>query len=219
MAREVPPQVQRFLATPQPGRRASVADLRLLAVDMETTGLDPRTAVTLSLGWVPVDRSAVVLGEADEVLLRPDPADLGAAGVGQSATLHGLTDDRLGRGVDPALGWARLVEALTGRVLLAHHAALEVALLESAARRLWGVRLRVRSVDTMALQARIVAPGFADEPGPEQLRLWTARARFGLPAVQAHDALHDALSCAELYLAQVAELGLGDGRLRDLSHR
>ena len=218
MARALP-GVQRFLATPQPPRRTPLADLRLLAVDMETTGLDPRTATALSLGWVPVDGTSVVLGGAAEVLLRPDPADLGAAGVGQSAAVHGLTDDRVGRGVDPAEGFAALLDALTGRILLAHHAALEVGMLESAARRWWGVRLRVRSVDTMALQARIVAPGFADEPGPQQLRLWTARARFGLSAVRAHDALHDALSCAELYLAQVAELGLVGGRLRDLSRR
>ena len=39
------------------------------------------------------------------------------------------------------------------------------------------------------------------------LRLWTARERYGLPAGRPHDALGDALACAELYLGQVAELG------------
>ena len=38
------------------------------------------------------------------------------------------------------------------------------------------------------------------------LRLWTARERRGLPVYRAHEALTDALACAELYLAQRAEL-------------
>ena len=38
------------------------------------------------------------------------------------------------------------------------------------------------------------------------MRLWTARERRALPAYRAHEALTDALACAELYLAQRAEL-------------
>ena len=38
------------------------------------------------------------------------------------------------------------------------------------------------------------------------LRLWTARERYGLPSYRAHECLIDAIACAELYLAQVAEM-------------
>jgi len=41
---------------------------------------------------------------------------------------------------------------------------------------------------------------------PGALRLSTARAHVGLPRYAAHEALTDALACAELYLAQRAEL-------------
>ena len=44
------------------------------------------------------------------------------------------------------------------------------------------------------------------EPEPGALRLWAARKRRGLPVYRAHEALSDALACAELYLAQRAEL-------------
>ena len=37
-------------------------------------------------------------------------------------------------------------------------------------------------------------------------RLWTARERYGLPTYRAHECLIDAIACAELYLAQVAEM-------------
>ncbi|WP_454228235.1 hypothetical protein [Propioniciclava flava] len=59
---------------------------------------------------------------------------------------------------------------------------------------------------TLTLHDRLINRGFDDEARAGQLRLWAARERFGLPAYQAHDALTDALACAELYLAQVAEL-------------
>lgn len=40
-------------------------------------------------------------------------------------------------------------------------------------------------------------------------RVATARAHLGLPRYRSHDALTDALACADLYLAQVATLSGG----------
>ncbi len=203
-----------FLEEPAPPARTPLADLGLLAVDMETTGLDPRTDAILSIGWVPVDGATVVLGGAGHVLVCG--AELDAAGVGQSATIHGLTDDRLAAGVPLVEAIEQLLTVLRGRVLLAHHAGLEIGFLTAACQRMWGVRPEVTAVDTMRLQHRIVAPGFDDEPRPDALRLWTARASFGMLPIGAHDAVHDALAAAELYLAQVAELGLAEGQLRSV---
>ena len=44
-----------FYQVPHPGPRASLADLPMLAVDVETTGLSPRDDRLLSIGWVPID--------------------------------------------------------------------------------------------------------------------------------------------------------------------
>lgn len=201
-----------YLDAPAPSGRTPLAELSLLAVDMETTGLDPRTDAILSIGWVPVEGSTILLGRAGHVLV--SAGELGSAGVGQSATFHGLTDDRLTGGVPLAEAIGRLLEELRGRVLLAHHARLETGFLDIACQRLWSVRPEVVAIDTMELQKRIVAPGFDEEPRSDELRLWNARSRFGLPVAGAHDAVHDALSAAELYLAQVAELSLEAAQLR-----
>ena len=59
-----------------------------------------------------------------------------------------------------------------------------------------------------------------EEVRPGDLRLWRARKRYGLPVTKSHDALGDALACAELYLAQTAELGVsGPLLLRDVRRR
>ena len=61
-------------------------------------------------------------------------------------------------------------------------------------------------VDTLDLERRVVAGGWGRDAGAGALRLWAARERHGLPVYRAHEALTDALACAELYLAQRAEL-------------
>ena len=63
------------------------------------------------------------------------------------------------------------------------------------------------AVCTLVLHDRLINRGFDDEAKANELRLWNARGRYGLPIYRAHNALVDALACAELYQAQVAELG------------
>jgi len=66
---------------------------------------------------------------------------------------------------------------------------------------------RVTVVCTLTLHKRLLRADRLAEWSAGALRLWTARERFGMPAGPPHDALGDALACAELYLGQVAELG------------
>ena len=175
-------------------------DLRLLAVDVETTGLNPKSDTLLSIGWVPVDGYAVRLGGAAQRVVR------GTGSVGQSAVFHGITDDDLTGGVEPAEMLTAFAAALEGRVLLAHYAAIETGFLAELSARA-GVSLPAYEVvDTMTLQRRVLSLRWDEEPRAGSLRLWAAREHFGLPPTRAHDALTDALACGELYLAQVAEL-------------
>lgn len=190
-----------FLATAPPPPSTLARDLPLLAVDVETTGLDPATDRLLSIGFVPVDGPAITLAGAGHLVIRSD------AEVGQSATIHGITDDQLAAGADLADALTALLTALRGRLLLAHHAVIETGFLTRAMQQVWGASVPIGTVDTMQLQYRLLTKGFDDEPPPGALRLWGARDQYGLPRYHAHEALTDALACAELYLAQASELG------------
>lgn len=192
-----------LLAVPFPEPSQGHPGLRLLAVDLETTGLDPERDEILSVGLVPVDGERVVLSGARRMLVR------GADDVGQSAAVHGLTDDEVAAGADLSEALTLVLRALTGRVLLAHHVTLEREFLSAACRRVLGAPLVCPGVDTMALERRLVVRGWGDEPPEGSLRLQAARDRHGLPRYRSHEALTDALACAELYLAQVAALGQG----------
>ena len=52
------------LAVDPPDLDTALDDLPLLAVDLETTGLDPARHRVLSAGWVPVDGRRIVLAGA-----------------------------------------------------------------------------------------------------------------------------------------------------------
>lgn len=213
-ARRASGALRDFYNAPAPAGATPASELGLLAIDAETTGLDPAKDAVLSLGYLPVDGASIVLSGATHRLL-----DAGVA-VGQSAVFHGITDDALAGGEDLGHVMSGVLAALAGRALLAHFAYIERRFLSRLCERLYGAPLVVPAVCTLQLHDSLVNAGFDDEARADQLRLWNARTRYGLPRYPAHDALIDALACAELYQGQVAELGrLRPQTLRTLSVR
>jgi len=209
-----PGPLRELAAAAPPGDATPVAGVEFLALDVETTGLDPSADHLLSVGWVPVIGREIVLAGACELTIRPP----GEVDVGASATFHRLTDDQVADAAPLSDVLPRLLGALHGRVLLAHHAPVEMGFLAAATIAAYGARPPVTVVDTLALQHRLM-PAHHREAGGS-LRLDAARRTFDLPRYTAHHALTDALAAGELLLAQVAELERRLGReavLRDLS--
>lgn len=194
-----PSPLRDYLAAALPDPRTPAEELQLLAVDIETTGLHPRNDHVLSVGFVPVDGLAIDLSGARRFVINA------GVDVGQSAAIHGLTDDQIASGsrLDDVV--PEILAALRGRVLLAHYTDIEERFISAACERLYGSRMPVARVDTLELHRRLIV-GWGESPMRLALRLWSARSRYGLPVYKAHEALVDALACAELYLAQVAEM-------------
>ena len=176
-----------YLDTPFPEGSTPVGSLELLAVDMETTGLDPEKDHILSIGFVPVSGRSIKLAGAQQFVIRA------GVEVGQSATVHGVTDDAIAQGVELEEAVDALLEALRGRVMLAHFARLERRFLSTVCRRLYGVPFACETVDTLELQSRLVTSAWRQDPAEGSLRLWAAREKFGLPKYRAHEALTDCL--------------------------
>lgn len=204
------------LAAPLPPPDTPFDALEVVALDFETTGLDPARDQILAAGWVLVRGGRVVLGSARELRVRPR-----GEGVGQSAVIHGLLDSDLADATDEAALLDALMPVLAGRAIAAHAAMIERRFLDALLARCGGVPLPHAYIDTLSLERLLRetegAGGAAPEP-PGALTLPTARARRGLPPHGQHAAGTDAVACAELLLAQVAHLGSGASvRLRDLA--
>ena len=137
-----------FLDAPMPARKTRFSDCEFVCLDIETTGLDPKTADLLSVGWVLIRNGRVDLSTCETHLVRPDGE------VGRSAAVHGLTDTQVSRGEDLALVFSRILEVLTGRVLVVHHAGLDKGMLDRLSRRRFHSALPMPVVDTLALALR-----------------------------------------------------------------
>ncbi|WP_448859500.1 exonuclease domain-containing protein [Corynebacterium propinquum] len=177
-----------------PADDTALDELPILAVDMETTGIKPARDAMLSIGWVPLNGRSIDLSGAGYVVVA-------GAEVGESATIHGLTDDEVATGVSPEEAIEQLLQALRGRVLLAHFAALETGFVHKYCRQLYdGAVPDLAVVDTFSLERRHMER-MATYPRGEDLRLPRVRERYHLPYYTSHNALNDALACAEAYLA------------------
>ena len=188
-----------YLAVPFAAADRDCRATRYLAVDLETTGLDPRSAEIVSFGWVTLQGLQIQLDSARHQVVRTRGAI-----PEHSAVIHQITDDTAAAGAPLEQVLGRLLETLAGRVMIAHHAQVEFGFLDAACRRLYGTGFLVPVVDTQYLARRWLERRNRTY-GPGALRLAALRERYNLPRYQAHNALTDALAAAELFTAQVAQ--------------
>lgn len=178
----------------------------LLALDLETSGLDPRRDVVLSAGLVPVDDGAILWGQRFHAYVANDqdrPRDAEALAVHQilpSETRQGLGLAALLDHLDHALG--------DRGAFLVHGGGIERRFLHAAAKALGRSAPRLPMLDTLPWLLELethrhhlsdrLPRDRARQPVPSTLE--AARAYFDLPPYPPHHALLDALATAELYL-------------------
>ncbi|MEO1048059.1 MAG: exonuclease domain-containing protein [Pseudomonadota bacterium] len=188
--------IQSYADADWPDRKLRAADVPFLALDFELDGLR-KDAHLLQAGWLPLEGRQIPLSKAQSLDIRSD-----AALDPDAVAIHGIGEQRAAQGEKISHVIAALIDALSGRVLVAHAAAIEREALQRAAKAVFGVALPVRSVCTLSLEQRI-HPNLV---GGEAYRLGPARERYGLPDYGAHDALTDAIAAAELFQAQLSRL-------------
>lgn len=208
------PLQQQLLLQPLPAPGARVADLEMIALDFETTGLNPQRDDIIAAGWVLVRSERILMASARELRIRHERAD----GVGQSAVIHGIVDSDLDHAESPDALIRQLLPELAGRPIIVHAAVIERGFLTALLRRMGGVPMPNPFIDTMALERRLIeGQGGNVRELHGDLTLDACRTRRGLPEHQQHSAGADAVASAELLLAQLAQLGgAGNVRLREL---
>ncbi len=214
---DLPTVVSSYLDAPLPERSTPWRDVPYSVLDIETTGLNARRDSMLSIGMVDIDEGRVQLDRCWYTLLHPgDDVQVPA----ESIRIHGLFHQDMvsARPIEDVL--FELLERLRGRVLVVHFARIDVDFLDAAFRKLWGVPLHGPAIDTMRL-AQMIQHNDRWLTGHDGENVVTAleplARQAGVPVHHQHHALGDAITTAQLFLAQAVRLaGYTDGRLRDL---
>ncbi|QIZ76859.1 3'-5' exonuclease [Ferrimonas lipolytica] len=179
--------------------------LPMLALDLELTGLTVGEDQIVEIGAVAIDNGKIDMATALDVAVTIDGS------VGDSATIHGIRDVDLATAVSLKTALISLLPLLQGRVLVCHHAPLDLAFLAKGYHDCLGESLPLVAIDTLLIERGRLARQ-SQPMGSSELQLNHCRMRYQLPSYDGHHALCDAIACAELLLAQAAQIS-GRGRL------
>lgn len=197
--------LKRFFETSLPGPGTPIGEVPMVALDMETTGLDERRHGIISIGAVPFTLNRIKLTERRYWVVKP-PRPLDEA----SIAYHHITHSEIANAPDLDVVLNDVLETLAGRLVVVHFRNIERPFLDAAVKDRRGEGVMFPMIDTMSLEARLHRQTlwarfrrWIGQP-PVSIRLNASRARYGLPAYQGHHALLDALATAELFQAQIA---------------
>ncbi|BBI63603.1 3'-5' exonuclease [Vreelandella sulfidaeris] len=189
----------------------------MVALDMETTGLDERRHAIVSVGVVPFTLNRIKLAERHYWVVKPSRPL-----AEESIAYHHITHSEIAEAPDFEVILDELLAQLAGRLVVVHFRNIERPFLNAAVKARRGEGLLFPMIDTMSLEARLhrqtLWARFRRWLGrpPVSIRLNASRERYGLPAYQGHHALVDALATAELLQAQIANHYRPETPLKDI---
>ena len=204
-----------YAETPAPDPSTPWRQADFCVVDFETTGLDPASDEIISFAALHIGQGRLRLDDARYQLIRPRrmPGR-------ETILIHGLRRAELVDAPRLAEALDGLLEALTGRAMVAHVASIEAGFLGAALGE-HGIRLINPIIDTAALAAELFR--LRDQGRTDPLGLTPLAQTLGLPVHRPHEADGDALTTAQVFLALAAHLDQLSpqtvGSMERLSHR
>lgn len=176
-----------------------LTDVRFVVFDTETTGLDLSKNRLLSIAGVGMHGPEIRLDDVFDSMV--SQSDVGGA---VAAVIHGLISKDLAGGLAEELAAAQFLAFAGSAVLVAHHAAFDIRMLQKAIAPYRGAKVWSPAVDTAQLAQRVedglmssnLARG-ADQRSAYQLDSLVER--YGIDIPERHTAAGDALATALLF--------------------
>jgi DNA polymerase-3 subunit epsilon len=200
------PGLKRFYAAGVPAEEQPIKDIALMALDFETTGMNPREHAIVSVGMVPFDLRAIRPAAGRYWVVRPHQVLRE-----ESIAFHRITHSEVEHAPRIESILDEVLAALAGHLVVVHYRNIERPFLDAAVMASHGEHCLFPLIDTMALEARWERPGrlrglknrLFGIPA-SSIRLADSRGRYGLPQYSSHHAKVDAMATAELFQAQMA---------------
>lgn len=205
---DVPDFIRNYNETPQPHHAMYWRDVGYSVFDVETSGLNNKKDVLLAIGLVEIEDGRVHVARHWYTLVRPPEGLLVDE---RSIRIHGLMRAELAEAPHADEVLPQFLKRIAGRTLIVHVAQVDITFINAALYARWGVRLVNPVIDTarlaMAIHERSKSLGEVhnDTPLPA-IQLRALATRFGLPSYGEHNALNDALTTSQLFLAQASRL-------------
>ena len=170
-----------------------------VALDCETTGLNPRSDEIIAIGAVRIVGNRIMTSKRLELLVRPEkgvPAE--------SIRVHRLREQDVQAGVPPEEAMRRLLHFIGPRPLVGYFLEFDVAMINRTLKATLGFKLPQPRIEVSRLYYDHVfqqlPPHKQQENTEIDLRFATIMGELGLPMRDAHDALNDAVMAALAFI-------------------
>jgi len=177
--------------------------LDAVALDTETTSLDPRVARVVEVGAVRLVSGRLLESDSCRTLVNP-----GVAIPAVSTSVHGIDDAKVANAPSFAKAWPEISDFIGGSVVIGHSIGYDLAILARECERA-GIAFSLPRVLDIRLLAQIAEPSLAGH-SLERLAAW-----LGVEISDRHSALGDATATARIFVALVPKLR--EGNIRTLA--
>ena len=176
------------------GSAAPLVALDAVAIDTETTGLDPRRAWVVEIAAVRLVHGRIEAAASFHSRMQP-PVSIPAV----ATSIHGIDDAAVSHAPGFTDVWPTFSAFIGESVLIGHSIGFDLAVLEREVARAATTWARPRTLDTRLL-AEIAEPNLAD------YSLDATAAWLGIEPGDRHTALGDAVTAARIFVALVPKL-------------
>ena len=168
----------------------------VVSIDCETTGLDPRRDDIVAVAAVLIRGNRILTSQRFTALVRPEDTQADA----KSIKVHRLRQRDVADAQPMRAVLPELLRFIGGRPLVGYYIDFDVRMLDKYAKDLLETKLPNRQIEVSALY---YDRKYADAPpgSPFDLRFANILADLGIPPLEAHDALNDAIMAGMAYIA------------------
>ncbi|WP_439151139.1 3'-5' exonuclease [Winogradskyella sp.] len=180
--------------------------VRFVVFDTETTGLDTKTDCILSIGCVAINDLKVKVSDYLEYYLKQEQFN------SDTVKIHGLLKEGKLTKLEEKVAIIKFLDYVKNAVLVAHHAAFDIAMINASLKRMGLPRLKNKVLDTGHLFQKTKL-----DTSKLHYSLDELSERFKIPLHDRHTASGDAYITALLFLKIVSKLNQSQGlKLKDL---
>ena len=192
-------------------KAANWEHFRLVCVDSESTGLDPRKDRLISIAGVGMFFGEICLWDQFSEVM---PIAYNTS----SVTVHGITREAAAEGMEEPEVLAQFMNWIMDGVIVGHHIQHDLTLLNTACEHHFGQTFRNLALDTMeCFRAVLAGGGFPGRDLPKGYSLDALCDWFGIVPHDRHTAIGDAYLTAQILLRLLKEASrLGFWNLEDL---
>ena len=181
----------RKFKTPQP---KTVENTRFVVFDTETTGFDTLKHRILSIGAVSIFNKIINVSDSIEVYLKQEKFKA------ETVEIHGILKEGNLLKINENEAIEQFINYLGNAVLVAHHAAFDIEMINNALKRLNLPKLKNKCIDTGILYKKL------EGKKESHFSLDVLCAEFNIPKHDRHTASGDAFITALLFLKIISKL-------------